>query len=213
MENRRCLYLDLFPDDVHIHSSLNFYIICKSDTEMWKNQPWKLKSRLLIPSSSWWLHFCRPDKMTESPKATQRLHWICQRMYRRRVCKHPIGLLWKQGMGQGGVWSNYDDECSVVKGWEGGGGLLSSYVHLAVLPSLSVSHVDVFFPVSTKPPLSCPVSVCRSLSINVCLCLLPYLPPLPPRPPLFFCLCLSSCRCHWLSLSPPSLKLDRTSTR
>lgn len=98
-------------------------------------------------------------------------------------------------------------------GWRGA---RSRYGHLAVLPSLSVSHVNVFFPVSTKPPLSlvCLVSVfvAFSFSINVCLCVclsvflcvfspspssLPsFLPSFPYFPPassssVSFCLLLS----------------------
>lgn len=67
-------------------------------------------------------------------------------------------------------------------------GVKSRYDHLDVLLSLSVSHMDVYFPVSTKPPLP-PVHLCLCLclSINVCLCASVFLcvfPPLLPPVPL-----------------------------
>lgn len=62
---------------------------------------------------------------------------------------------------------------------------------LDVLLSLSVSHMDVYFPVSTKSPLP-PVHLCLRLclSINVCLCASAFYVFFPLSPPSSVDLCV-----------------------
>lgn len=81
---------------------------------------------------------------------------------------------------------------------------LDKYGHLAVLPFLSAPHMDVFFPVSIKPPFSCLVSVFVNVTLFQCLSLrvcLSYV--------FVFSFLLSFSLlsfCHWPLLSPPSVK-------
>lgn len=95
----------------------------------------------------------------------------------------------------------------MFKYWMSVSGVKSRNDLLDVLLSLSVSHMDVYFPVSTKSPLP-PVHLCLRLclSINVCLCASVFLCVFSP---LFSFLCRSLCPYHWLSLSQPSVKTSQ----
>lgn len=81
----------------------------------------------------------------------------------------------------------------MFKYWMSVSGVKSRYDLLDVLLSLSVSHMDVYFPVSTKSPLP-PVHLCLRLclSINVCLCTFVFLCVFSPLSSL---LCRSLCPC------------------
>lgn len=74
--------------------------------------------------------------------------------------------------------------------------LMGMQVCPSCCPFLSVSHVNVFFPVSTKPPLSC---VCLCWPLCVCVCI-----------------CVCACACVFLclfSLPSPSSFLSRLLSR